>query len=131
MGNDEDYYRSLAKRIGPILAKYSTSSSFPLDDLDVKDGKYEVEIKARYGTEEDYSVYIQETVRKGARGKGDDPLNVVDQNVTIYLPEDFWGKEGKEMAEDLRTKFLITKGSTVKIVVVSPVSGFKLETVAK
>lgn len=131
MGCDEDCFRSLAERIVPILAKYSTSSSFPLNDLEVRDGRYEAEIRARYGAEEDYSVYIEETIKKKAKGKDDGRPDIIDQKITVYLPEDFWTNRGKEMAEELRSKFLTAKGSSLKVVVVTPTKGFRLEMMAK
>lgn len=131
MGTDEEYFHSLAKRIGPILAKYSTSGSFPLHDLDSRDGKYEVEIRARYGTTEDYSVYIEETVGKKFKGKSEGVPAVAGQVITLYLPEDFWAKRGKEMVEELRSTFLTAKGASIKVVVVTPEKGFRLETIAK
>lgn len=130
MDDDVDYFRSLAKRIGPILDKYTTSSTFRRHDLEGKDGGYEVEITVRFGTEEDYSVYIEEAV--GKRGKkGDDGPIVTGQKITVYVPEDFWRKRGEEMGEELRSKFLTAKGSSIKVVVITPHSGFRLQTLAK
>lgn len=131
MSADEDYFNSLEKRIGPILAKYSTSSSFLPRDLDGQDGRYEVEIRAGYGTGEDYPLYIEETVGKKGRKKDEERPDIIGQAITVYLPEDFWTKRGEEMAEELRSQFLTAKGSSVKIVVVGPESGFRLRTLSK
>jgi len=129
MVNDNDYFRFLAKRIGPVLIKYCTSESFPMDDLEAKKGTYNVEIRARYGTEEEFPIYIEETIQeKKGSSKGDESMKVIDQKLALYIPESFWvGGPGKEMVEDLKDHFLTVKEGELKVILITETQEFRRE----
>lgn len=125
MFRDDVYFKDLAMRLGPVLEKYSTSEFFPLEEKTIPGG-YHTTVRVKYGTDEEYPIYIDEVVEFKEPDRGSTEVRVLRQKVSVYLPEGQWGGVGRALTEDLSANFIRDKIGALRTVLVLGNGRFKL-----